>query len=60
MLNDMLNDMLNGMLNDMLNDAQHGFGKGRSCLSDVFDNILNYLSEDNATSVDMVYTLTSL
>ena len=58
MLNDMLNDMLNGMLNDMLNDAQHGFI--RSCLSDVFDNILNYLSEDNATSVDMVYTLTSL
>ena len=43
---------------DKLNDAQHGFRKGRSCFSallNVFDNILNYLSEHKATCVDMVY-----
>ena len=38
----------------MLNDVQHGFRRGRSCLSAIL-NVFNYLSEDKATCVDMVY-----
>ena len=36
-----------------LNSTQHGFRPGRSCLLDVFDNIMHMLDSDS--SVDMVY-----
>ena len=44
--------------NKLMNDTQHGFRKGRSCISaliNVYDNIMHSLMDFDSQCVDMVY-----
>ena len=44
--------------NNFMNDTQHGFRKGRSCISallNVYDSILNSLADPDTQCVDMIY-----
>ncbi len=44
--------------NNLMNDTQHGFRKGRSCISallNVYDNILLSFNDPSVESTDMIY-----
>ena len=45
-------------MNQLMNKSQHGFRKGRSCISallEVYDNIMSSISNPNVNCIDMVY-----
>ena len=44
--------------NQLMNKSQHGFRKGRSCISallEVYDNVMSSISNPNVNCIDMVY-----
>ena len=44
--------------NQLMNKSQHGFRKGRSCISallEVYDNIMSSISNPNVNCIDIVY-----